>query len=178
MRSERSSARGRERLRLAQVFRGPALLAIVGPVSQRAAVGDGPRGLQPLRQRVGLLSARACPEQSLPVGRRRPGGVLGPPAAALPVARLVEPTRCHPKGTSVRTDQQRRQSRRGREGAVLLPGRDPVALLSENALQVSADGISVYPSRRGKPRPRNGCPRIRVDRYRCVPGRALFRRVR
>ena len=43
----------------------------VGTVPQRAAMGHSPRGLQPGRQRVGLLLPRSVPLARLPLGRRR-----------------------------------------------------------------------------------------------------------
>ena len=47
------------------------------------------------------------------------------------------------KERAVRADQQRGQSRRGREGVLLLPGQHSDALLSEISLQVSAGRLSV-----------------------------------
>ena len=48
-------------------------LAAVGSVSQRAAMGDGPGGLQRQRRRVELLHPRPGPFPRLPLGRGRPG---------------------------------------------------------------------------------------------------------
>ncbi len=60
----------------------------------------------------------------------------------MPVARAVERPRPDPEGAPVRPDQRRGQSRRGRQGALLLPRRDADAFLPEDALQVSAGAIS------------------------------------
>ena len=71
------------------------------------------------------------------------------------VAGAVERPRPDPEGAAVRPDEQRRQPRRGREGAVLLPRRDADALVPEDALQVSAARVSVRGSRRGESPPRH-----------------------
>ena len=53
-------------------------------------------------------------------------------------AGAVERPRSDPEGAAVRPDQQRRQSRRGRQGVLLLPRRDADAFVPQGALQVSA----------------------------------------
>ena len=59
-------------------------------------------------------------------------------------AGAVERARPDPQGAAVRTDQRRRQPRRGRQGALLLPRRDADALVPEDALQVSAGASIPY----------------------------------
>ena len=76
-------------------------------------------------------------------------------AAPVPVAGAVERPRSDPEGTPVRPDQRRGQSRRGRQGALLLPRRHADALLPEDALQVSAARVSLRAAGRGKPPPRH-----------------------
>ena len=54
----------------------------------------------------------------------------------------LERQRSDPQGAAVRPDQQRGQSRRGREGVLLLPRLDADALVHEVSLQVSAGRVS------------------------------------
>ena len=114
----------------------------VGAVPERAPVGHGARGLQPGRRRLGLLPARPRPQPGLPLGRGRHRRALRRAAAALPGAGAVERPRPDPQGAPVRPDQRRGQSRRGRQGALLLPRRHADALLPEDALQVPAARVS------------------------------------
>ena len=81
----------------------------------------------------------------------------------------------------VRADRARGQSRRGRQGALLLPRRDADELVLEGALQVSASGVPVRAARRGEPRgAASSDPRIRARGHRRVRSRLLgrVRRVR
>ncbi len=57
--------------------------------------------------------------------------------------RAVERTRPDPQGAAVRPHQLRRQSRRGREGALLLSRWRAVARLHADALQIPAGGVPV-----------------------------------
>ena len=99
------------------------------------------RGLQPGRQCLGLFQPRPGPLARLSLGRRRPGRHLRRPAAALLCAGAVERPRPDPQGAPVRADQQRGQSRRGRQGILLLPRQHADALVHEVPLQVSAGGF-------------------------------------
>ncbi len=54
--------------------------------------------------------------------------------------------RSDPQGAAVRADQQRRQSRRRRQGVLLLPRQHADALLHEVPLQVSAGGLPLWRS--------------------------------
>ena len=56
---------------------------------------------------------------------------------------IVERARSHPEGTHLRPYRQRRQSRRGREGILLLSRQHADAFLHEVSVQVSAGGISL-----------------------------------
>ena len=71
------------------------------------------------------------------------GGHLRRPAAAVLRAGAVERARSDPEGAPVRPDQQRRQSRRGRQGVLLLPRQHADALVHEVSVQVSAARVSV-----------------------------------
>ena len=79
------------------------------------------------------------------------------PSAAVPRPRAVERPRPDPEGAAVRPDQRRGQSRRGRQGALLLPRRHADPFLHADAVQVSAGRVSLQPAGRGKPaaRPRS-----------------------
>lgn len=83
------------------------------PLPRRAAVGNRARGLQRQRPSLGLLHARPGPLASVSLGRGRHRGDLRRSADALLRARILERARSHSEGTSLRTDQQREQSRRG-----------------------------------------------------------------
>ena len=89
-------------------------------------------------ERVGLFPARSCPQPRLSLGRGRHRRLLRRRTARVPGAGAVERQRSHPQGAAVRPHQLAGQSRRGRQGAVLLPRRHADALLPEDALQVSA----------------------------------------
>ena len=117
-------------------------LEALGTIPQRAGLGDGPRGLQPGRDRVGILPARS---RALP---RRTGG-----------------TKTAWQGSADRHQQicfalalwngrdpilkerlfgltgRRGQSRRGRQGVLLLPGQHADALVHAVSLQVPAGGV-------------------------------------
>ena len=89
------------------------------------------------------LPARSCAQPRLSLGRGRHRGLQRRPPAPLLFAGAVERQRPDPEGAPVRPHERRRQSRRGREGAVLLPRRHAHAFVPEDAVQVSAGGISV-----------------------------------
>ncbi len=122
-----------------------------GPYLSRAAVGDGPRGLQRVGRRLGLLQPRPGPLARVSLGRGRAGGDLRRPAAALLRAGPVERPGPDPQGAAVRPDQQRGQSRRGRQGVLLLPRLHADPLVHEVPLQVPAGGLSVRRPRRDQP---------------------------
>ena len=88
------------------------------------------------------FTARPGALARLPLGRGRPRRHLRRPAAALLRARAVERQGSDPQGAAVRPDQQRRQSRRGRQGVLLLSRLDADALVHEVPVQVSAGGLS------------------------------------
>ena len=150
----------------------------VGAVPQRAAVGDGPRGLQRGRQRLGLLHARPIALAGVPVGRGRPRRDLRRPAAAVLRPRAVERARPHPQGARVRPHQQRGQPRRGRQGLLLLPRLDADPLVHEIPLQVPAARVSLPGPGRNQPEADEGGARVRAPRHRCLRRRPVFRRVR
>ena len=70
--------------------------------------------------------------------------------------RALEWARPDSKGAALRPHRPGRQSRRGREGALLLSRLHADAFLHEGALQISAGGISLRAADRGKSPPRAG----------------------
>ena len=91
---------------------------------------------------------------------------------------LVERQGPDPQGTPVRPDQQREQSRRGRQGILLLPRQHADPFVHEVPLQVSAGGLPVRRPRRDQPPPRPARVRVRTARHRRVRPGSLLRRVR
>ena len=79
-----SETRLAERTRLAQCTPYELAWKKWGPYLSRTPVGHGARGLQPARQRVGLLPARSRAQPRLSLGRRRPRRILRRPAAPVP----------------------------------------------------------------------------------------------
>ncbi len=123
-------------------------MAAVGTVSQRAAVGHGPRGLQPERRRVELLHPRPGAVARVSLGRGRARRLLGPQAAAVFRAGALERQGPDPEGAALRLEQRRREPRRGRQGILLLSRLHTDPLVHEVALQVSAGGVSLRRDRR------------------------------
>ena len=150
----------------------------MGPLPERAAVGNRPGGLQRGRRRLELLHARSGPLPRLPLGRGRPGGDLRRQAAALLRARAVEREGPHPEGAGLRPVEQRGEPRRGREGLLLLPRQHPDPFVHEVPLQVPAGRL---PLRRPGPDEREadaGGDGVRAPRHRRLRGRPLLRRLR
>ena len=106
------------------------------------------------RRLLGLLPARPGPQPRLSLGRRRPARHHRPRVPALLCAGALERPRPDPEGAALRPHRPRGQSRRGREGVLLLPRLDADAFLHEGALQVSAGRVPVRAAGRGEPAPR------------------------
>ena len=70
-------------------------------------------------------------------------GISDQQATALLRPGAVEWQGPDPQGTPLRADQQRRQSRRGCQGILLLPGQHADPLVHEVSVQVSPGGISL-----------------------------------
>ena len=100
-------------------------------------MGNGARGLQRGRQRLGLLPARPGAVARLSLERRRHRRHLRSPSVDLLRARIVERAGPDPEGAAVRAHRKRGQSRRGRQGVLLLSGQHADALVHE----VSATSI-------------------------------------
>ena len=152
-------------------------MAEMGPLSVRAPMGHRARGLQRERQCVGLLHARPGALARLSLGRGRHRRHFRRSADPLLRAGAVERQGPDPEGAVVRPHQQRGQSRRGREGILLLPRLHAHALVHEISLQVPAAGVSLCrPDPEQPPQPRG--IRVRAARHRRLRRRPLFRRVR
>ena len=159
-----------------RVARPHGALEALGTLPERARLGHGPRGLQRRRHRLGVLPARSRALARLPLERGRPRRHLRSPPEDLLCARALERARPDPEGAAVRPHRQRGQSRRGREGVLLLPGQHADALLHEVPLQVSAGGIPVRLAGRREPAPRQRREGVRADRHRRLRRRPLLRR--
>ena len=151
-------------------------MARLGTVSERAPVGDGPRGLQRRRGRLVLLHPRAGALAGLPVGRGRPGRDQRRQAAAVPGAGAVERAGPDPQGAAVRPDQRRGQPRRGRQGVLLLRRQRPDPQLPALPVQVPAGRVSLQRPGRGQPGTVAPGVRVRADRHRHLRRRELLRR--
>ena len=141
-------------------------------------MGHRARGLQRGRRRLGLPAARPCQEPRLSLGRGRDRRLRRAAAALVPGGGAVERPGPDPEGTVVRPDQRRGQPRRGRQGAVLPPRQHADPLLREDALQVSARGLSLRRAGAGERPARPGPARVRADRHRHLRAEPLLRRVR
>ena len=131
------------------------------------------------RRRVGLLPARSRAVARLSLGRGRPRRLLRSEAAAVFRARAVERQGSDSQGAAVRPEQRRGQSRRGREGVLLLSRFDADPLVHEVALQVSRRRRFPYDDlvRTNARRSRHGL-RVRADRHRRLRRGPLLRRRR
>ena len=161
-----------------RVTRAPEQLEALGTLPERARVGNGARGLQPRRQCLGVLPARSCAVARLPLERRRNRRHLRSPSVDLLRHRVVERAGSDSQGAAVRPHGQRGQSRRGREGVLLLPGQHADALVHEVSVQVPAACISLLATPRREPSSHASGSGIRAGGHGRVCGRSLLRRLR
>lgn len=153
-------------------------LAALGPVPERAAVGDRTGGLQRRRRRLVVLHARPGPFARLPLGRGRHRGRQRRQAAAVFRAGPVERPRPDPQGADVRAHEHRGQPRRGRQGVLLLPRQHPDAFVHEVPLQVPAGRVPLRRPRRDEPGPWPPRLRVRAAGHRDLRRGPLLRRRR
>src|SRR5439155_864128 len=99
-------------------------LEALGAVFVGAAMGNGARGLQRGRNGVGIFSARSRAVARVSMGRGRNRRDMRPAPDDLLWDSDVERARCHFERAALRSDRARRESRRGREGAIFLSGLD------------------------------------------------------
>ena len=100
------------------------------PLRERARLGHGARGLQRRRQGLGVLPVRARPLARLPLERGRTRRDLRPRTAHVLRARLLEWARPVPEGAHLRSHRPRGQSRRGRQGVLVVRRRDADRLVA------------------------------------------------
>ena len=140
-----------EELRLEQTRQKRAHWQRWGPYLSERAWGTVREDYSPHGNAWEYLSARSRTLSRISVERRRHCRDLRPSPAHLLCRRHVERPRSDPEGAALRPHRQRRQSRRGREGVLLLPGQHADPLVHEVSLQVPACGVSVCAARRGEP---------------------------
>ena len=145
-----------------------------GPYLSERAWGTVREDYSSERHRLGVSVSRPRPFASLSLERRRTGWHQRPEADDLFCPGSVERARSHPERTDFRFDRQRGQSRRGREGVLLLPRLNAHALLHEVPLQVSAGGISLRSACGRKPAARQEPAGVRAARHRSVQRRPLL----
>ncbi len=150
----------------------------VGPVCQRAAVGDRSRGLQRRRRGVGLPAPRSRPLACLPLGRGGDGRVLRRRTEPVPGSRAVERPRPDPQGADVRAHRRPGQPRRGRQGALVVPRRVAEPRLEPLAVPLSPAGVPVRGADRRERATGQARPRVRAARHGRLRRRLLDRRGR
>ena len=175
---KKAARQSAELKRLEDSTRVGRALEKVGAVPQRAAVGDGPRGLQPERRRVAVLHPRSGAVARVPLGRGRARGLLRPEAATVFRPGALEREGPDSEGAALRVEQCRGEPRRGREGVLLLSRFHADPLVHEVALQVPAGRLSVRRSRDDECASLAPGARVRADRHRRVRRRPLLRRLR
>ena len=137
-------------------------------------MGHRARGLQRRREGLGVLSARPRALTRLPLERRRPGRRVRPRAAPVPGPRLLERARPVPEGAHLRLDRPRGQPRRGRQGVLVVRGRDAHRLLAALALPLPPGGVPLRAAARGERPARPGGPGVRARRHRRLRRRPLL----
>ena len=150
-----------------------------GPYLARAAVGHGARGLQPARQRLGLLPARSRAQPRLSLGRGRHWRASRDCQQRLCLALALWNGR-DPILKERLFGLTNGEGNHGEDVKELYYYLDatPTPLLSEDALQVSA-GRFPYEQLVEENRRRGiGAAGVRTDRHRRVRRRSLLRRVR
>ncbi len=141
----------------------------VGALSQRAAVGDGARGLQPGRRRVAVLPARPRAVARVPLGRGRARRLLRLEAATVFRPGALEREGPDPEGAALRLEQCRGEPRRGREGVLLLSRFHADPLVHEVAVQVPPGRLPVR-----RPREDECAPLAQGLRVRARSTRGVF----
>src|ERR1700722_16948915 len=106
-------------------------------------MGHGARGLQRKRRCLELLHPRSSAVAGVPVGRGWNCRCVGRPADSVFFAGAVEWGGPNSEGASVRVDELRGQSWGRCEGVLLLHRFDAYSLIHEDAVQVSAERLSV-----------------------------------
>ena len=126
------------------------------------------------RRGMELPAARPCPLSGLPVGRGRAGRFQRRRAAAVPGAGAVERAGPDPQGADLRVDRRRGQSRRGRQGVLVVPRRRPQPRLEPLALPLPAACVPLRASAGGERPARQAGPGIRAAGHRRLRRRPLL----
>ena len=119
-------------------------LAQMGPLCQRAPMGHGARGLQRRRRRLGL-SSRTSTRAAAPIAGARTASAGSATTSSTSASAVALWNGKDPilKERLFGLTNRAGQSRRGRQGALLLSRCDADLQLRAHALQVSAGGISL-----------------------------------
>src|ERR1700722_17129806 len=136
------------------------------PLPCRPGLGHRAWGLQRRRRRLALLSVRSRPLTRLPLERGRPSGALRPRAAPLFRSLVLERARPDPEGADLRPQWTGGQSRRGREGILVVSRRDAHLLLAALALSLSPSRVPVSAPAAGECKADTRAAGIRASRHR------------
>jgi hypothetical protein len=139
-------------------------------------VGLRPRGLQRRRRRLELLPPRPRPVARVPLERGRDGRPVGCLQSAVPCPRALERHGSDPEGADVRADEPGGESRRGRQGVLVVPRRRPEQRVAPLALSLPAAGVPVPAADRCEPVALEARTGVRTARYRCLRRRPLLDR--
>ena len=129
-----------------------------GPYLSERAWGTVREDYSPGGSGLGVLPARSRAVARLSLERGRHRRHLRSSSVDLLRHRVVERAGSDPQGAPVRPDRQRGQSRRGRQGVLLLSGQHADALVHEVSVQVPAARVSIRATRRREPAPQ----RVRI----------------
>ena len=150
----------------------------MGALPRRARVEHRARGLQRQRRCLVVVPARPRSLPGLPLERGWARRDLRRAADPVPRVRFLERPRSDPEGTHLRPHGARGQSRRGREGVLVVPGLDAHAFVDALALRVSPARLPVHGADRGERPSRSAGTRVRAARHRRVRREPLLGRDR
>ena len=139
-------------------------------------MGNRARGLQSRWHRLGRFRSRPVAQPRLPLERRRPRRHQRRASTPVLFARPVERQGPDPQGAHVRTDRQPGQSRRRRQGVLLLPRCHTQPQLDALPVQVSAGGISVRAAGQGERAALAAGAAVQSAGFGRIHGRPLLRR--
>ena len=168
----------REGRRIKQTADGTAAWDHWGPYLSDRAWGTVREDYSPGGTAWELLPPRPRALARLPLERGRALRHLRSAPARLLRALPVEPAGPDPEGAALRPQQRRGQSRRGRQGVLLLPRQRADPLVHEGALQVPAGGLPLWRAARREPPPRPQPARVRAARHRRLRRGPLLGRAR
>jgi hypothetical protein len=141
-------------------------------------MGNGAGRLLGERGVLGVFPPRSRPQSRVPMGRGRPAGVVRSRRSRVLRPRPLERPRSNLERAAVRPDGTRRQSRRRRQGMLLLPRRAADPRLRQGPLQVPPGRVSLRAPGGGESPAHADGPRVRAGGHRRVRRGTLLRRVR